>query len=252
MVLGEFQGRNVLSHWPLVNGFLGLFVKKVDFTLVGHRGWPARFPDNTLGGFLAAAAIADMVELDVRRSADGKLVLSHDPVLGGLSVAETPWSELAKLDLGDGHHPALLDEVLAALGNTPVQLEVKNWPWEPGFEQDHRVALETAERARPNDVVTGFNRDSLAAVRRVFPEVPTGLAVPASVALDEAVKHCLDGGHTVLAPAHSLITQALNVDLEVYPWTVNDPGRARELVELGVTGIITDDPGLISTSLRGE
>jgi glycerophosphoryl diester phosphodiesterase len=229
-----------------------LFVKKVDFTLVGHRGWPTRFPDNTLAGFLAAATIVDMVELDVRRSSDGKLVLSHDPILGGLSVPATPWSRLVELDLGGGYRPALLDEVLAALPDTPVQLEVKNWPTDPGYEPDHRIGLEAAERARPGDVVTGFNPDTIAAVRRVYPDVTTGLCVPDFVALDKAVKHCLDGGHAVLVPALSLITEELNIDLEVYPWTVNDPGRARELVELGVTGIITDDPGLMSTSLRGE
>ena len=112
--------------------------------VVGHRGWPRRFPDNTLTGFLAASAVADAIELDVRRSADGKLVLSHDPTVAGLVVSETPWSVLAELDLGDGHKPALLDEALAALPDTPVQLEVKNVPDQPGFEPDHRLALEAA------------------------------------------------------------------------------------------------------------
>jgi glycerophosphoryl diester phosphodiesterase len=229
-----------------------LFVKKVDFVLIGHRGWPAYFPDNTLTGFLAVAAVADGVELDVRRCADGKLVLSHDPFMEGKPVSSTPWSELAKLDVGGGHHPALLDEVLAALPGTPVQLEVKNWPADPGFEPDHRIALEVAERARPGDLVTGFNPGSLAAVRRVFPDVPTGFCVSAFMDLDEAVKNCLEDGHTALVPAHSLITDDLNVDLEVFPWTVNDTERARELVEFGVTGIITDDAALMSKSLRRD
>jgi glycerophosphoryl diester phosphodiesterase len=229
-----------------------LFVKKVDFAVIGHRGWPTRFPENTLSGFLAAATVSDGVELDIRRSADGKLVLSHDPLIGDLPVSSTRWSNLAELDVGNGHHPALLDEVLAALPATPVQLEVKNWPTDPGYEPDHRIALEVAERARPNDLVTGFNPDSLAAVRRIFPEVPTGLAVSAFVSLDEAVKHCLEGGHTALIPSLSLITRELNVELAVFPWTVNEPERARELVEFGVTGIITDDPALMSTSLRSD
>jgi glycerophosphoryl diester phosphodiesterase len=229
-----------------------LFVKKVDFVVVGHRGWPTRFPENTLSGFLAAATVSDGVELDIRRSADGKLVLAHDPHIGDLLVSSTRWSELAELDVGGGHNPALLDEVLAALPATPVQLEVKNWPTDPGYEPDHRIALEVAERARPDDLVTGFNPDSLAAVRRVFPDVPTGLAVSAFVSLDEAVKHCLDGGHTALIPAFSLITRRLNVELAVFPWTVNEPEQARELVEFGVTGIITDDPALMSTSLRSD
>lgn len=217
------------------------------FWVVGHRGWPSLFPDNTLAGFIAAADVADAVELDVRRCGDGRLVLSHDPVLGDMPVPETPWAVLAEVDLGDGHRPALLDEVLAALPETPVQLEVKNLPGEPGFEPDHRLALETAERARPGDVVIGFNPESLAAVRRTYPNVTTGLSIPAGVPFDVGVDLCLEAGHEVLVPELSLITAELNVPLKVFPWTVNDRGRARELVEWGVTGIITDDPGLMST-----
>lgn len=220
--------------------------------IVGHRGWPTRYPDNTLAGFMAAADVADMVELDVRRCGDGRLVLSHDPCLGGLSVMETPWSILCELDLGDGHHPALLDEAMAALPSTPIQLEVKNWPSDPGFEPDHRLGLETAERARPGDIVTGFNPATLARVRRVFPDVATGQAVQAPEVLDEAVKHCLDVGHRALVPHLSLVTEPLNDELEIYPWTVNDVGRAGELVELGVSGIITDDPGLMNETLRSD
>lgn len=220
------------------------------FSVVGHRGWPLRFPENTLSGFLAAAAVADAVELDVRRSGDGKLVLAHDPALGGLVVSDTPWAVLSELDLGDGHHPALLDEVLAALPDTTVQLEVKNWPGDPGFEPDHRLALEAAERSRPGDMVTGFNPESLATVRRAFPNVITGLCIPADVDLPAAVEFCSQAGHEVLVADFSLIDGELNAPVDVYPWTVNDPSRARELVEWGVAGIITDDPGLIATLRR--
>lgn len=218
--------------------------------VVGHRGWPMRFPDNTLSGFLAASAVADAVEMDIRRSGDGKLVLSHDPDLAGLVVATTPWSELSELDLGGGHSPALLDEVLAALGDTPVQLEVKNWPLQPGFEPDHRLALETAERARPGDMVTGFNAETLMAVRRVFPDVPTGLCLVPGSDLNEGVRQCLDAGHSALVPHHTLVLHQVEAEVEVYPYTVNDPVLATELVELGVTGIITDDPGLMSATIR--
>lgn len=218
-----------------------------DFLVVGHRGWPQRFPDNTLGGCLAAAEVSDAVEVDVRRCGDGRLMLSHDPIMGGHLVADTPWSVLAELDLGAGNHPALLDEVLAGLPETAVQIEVKNWPGDLGFEPDHRLALEAAERARADDVITGFNPDTLAAVRRLFPDVTTGLCIPGAFDLDAAIELCLDAGHGVLVPEFALITEELNVPLQVFPWTVNDPARVMKLVELGVTGIITDDPGLIST-----
>lgn len=220
--------------------------------MVAHRGWPARLPDNCLTGFITASGVADMVELDVRRSADGRLVLSHDPVIAGHVVPETAWSVLAEIDLGDGHHPALLDEVIAALPETPIQFEVKNMAFDPGFEPDHRLALETAERARPGDYVTCFNPETLLAVRRTFPDVATGLAVSAWVDIDDAVRLCLDVGHRALVPGHEGLTRSVTPEIAVFPWTVNDVTRARELAEFGVTGIITDDPGLIAETLRSN
>lgn len=217
--------------------------------VVGHRGWSARFPDNTLAGFLAAATVADGVELDVRRSSDGKLVLAHAPVIGGLVVATNPWATLAEIDLGGGHRPALLDEVLSAIPGLTVQFEIKNLPHEPGFEPDHRIALETADRARPGDIVTSFNWSSLAVVREVFPAVATGVLVNALGDIDQAIDECLARGHPVLVPSIESATlgfaRALEVGLRVFPWVVNDEDRAGELAGLGVSGMITDDPALV-------
>jgi len=68
--------------------------------VIGHRGWPTRYPDNVIEGIAAALEVADMVEVDVRVSGDHHLVLSHDAALGGLPVVETPWAILAGVDLG--------------------------------------------------------------------------------------------------------------------------------------------------------
>ena len=221
---------------------------------VAHRGWPTRYPDNTLSGFLAASLVADAIELDVRRSSDGKLALSHDPELVGMVVSETPWSVLAELDLGGGHHPVLLDEALAALPTMPVQIEAKNCPKEPGYESDHRLALEAADRARPGDIVTSFNPETLEAVRRVYELVPTGLAVEGRRNLDEHVADCVDAGHVALVPDQLMVRDTLDLakreGIDVFPWTVNNPNRIRELVEYGVSGIIGDDPRLTLTTLE--
>lgn len=221
--------------------------------IVAHRGWRARFPDNCLAGILAASEVADAIEVDVRRSRDGKLVLAHDPDLAGRVVADSPWSQLVEMDLGDGHHPALLDEVLAALPDTPVQIEIKNLPLQPGYEPDHRLALEAAERSRPSDLVTSFNPASVEAVRRVFPQVRTGLALVAGSDLADALGMCGAVGHAALIPDHVLIRAPLSdLGVEVYPYTVNDPGRAAELAEFGVSGIITDDPPQVAEAIRSR
>jgi glycerophosphoryl diester phosphodiesterase len=211
--------------------------------IIGHRGWPSRYPDNTLTGLIAASTVCDMVEVDIRRSSDGKLVLSHEPTLGDLAVAEHPWSVLGEVDLGGGHRPALLDEALAALPDTPVLLEVKNGP--EAYEPDHRLALETADRARPGDVVISFNWASIELVRSTYPETATGLVVSTSDAMADAIRLCIDSGHQILLPRHDLLEAAV-ADLIVYPWTVDDAARVRELVDLGVSGIITNDPSLVA------
>jgi glycerophosphoryl diester phosphodiesterase len=220
--------------------------------VIAHRGWPRRFPDNTLAGVLAASSVADMVEVDVRRSGDGKLVLSHDPLIQGHVVAEQRWSFLGGLDLGEGHRPALLDEALAALPDFPVLIEVKNEPFAPGYEPDHRVALEVAERCRPGDVVSSFNWASMRRVRDLYPEAATGLAVGAPDAWGEAIEECHQAGHETLIPDHRFLDEGQLEragGLEVYTWTVNDPARARELALLGASGIITDTPDLIKQAL---
>lgn len=223
-------------------------------TVVGHRGWPTRFPDNTLAGFLTAATLADSVETDIRRSADGKLVLSHDPEIRDLVVADHVWSVLAEIDLGGGNRPALLDEAIAAIPGTSFQFEVKNLPHQPGFEPDHRIGLEAADRSRPGDIVTSFNWLTLEAVHRVFPEAATGVLVAAAGDIDQAIDECLQGGHTALIPTMqapaSRLARALDCGLEVYPWVVDDPSIALELADLGVSGIITDDPGVVRSALE--
>lgn len=224
--------------------------------IVGHRGWRTRYPDNTLAGLEACVGVADMAEIDVRRSADGRLVLSHDPELGGKVVCETPWPELERLDLGDGHRPVTLDDVVAALDGFPLNLEVKNDPAEPGFEPDHRLGLDTATLARPGDLLTSFFWPTVDAVRHAFPTVSTGLLAAPSTDLESLLGHAVDGGHRTVVPHWSLLVAALGfIDeahregIGVVSWTVNDPEVALRLAEAGIDAIITDDPGQMAETL---
>jgi glycerophosphoryl diester phosphodiesterase len=163
---------------------------------------------------------------------------------------------LSEIDLGDGHRPALLDEAIAAIPGTSFQFEIKNMPYEPGFEPDHRLALEAAERARPGDIVTSFNWQTLAAVRQVFPDVATGVLVDGHGEIGIAIDECFGVGHRALVPSVFLPTlglvRAVEAGLDVYPWVVDDPERVIELAGLGVSGIITDDPAGVAAVLRSH
>ncbi len=226
-----------------------MFPQMSDFLVIGHRGWPTIYPDNTLVGLLAAAALTGAVEVDVRRSGDGKLVLAHDPVLGDLDVASNSWTTLGEVDLGGGHKPCLLDEALASLPDARVMIEIKNDPASPGFEPDHRLGLEAAARSRPGDVVTSFNWESVRLVRDHFPECKTGLIVGLLGDLGEAHRLAASSGHATVVAHVGLLQPETHSpsSLPTYVWSGEESDLANwsrtELESLGVSGIITNDPG---------
>lgn len=217
--------------------------------IAGHRGWPTRFPDNTLAGFRAAAAVVGMVEIDVRRSRDGELVLSHDPELGGLVVAETDWLELAAVDLGDGHHPILLGDVMSELPELALDIEIKNWPFQSGFEADGATAVEAARMARPIDVVTCFYWPTMDVVKAAVPDVATGLLIDEGGSITDAVTHAREIGHELIAPHWSLVEGTLPEDLATSVWTMNDETKLEQLAAWGVDIFITDDPGRLAAAV---
>jgi len=90
-------------------------------SIIAHRGASARFRENTVEAFLAAARLgADGVELDVRRSADGALVVHHDALLPG----GDPISNVAVANLPE--YVPLLDTALEACADLFVNVEVKS------------------------------------------------------------------------------------------------------------------------------
>jgi len=102
--------------------------------LIGHRGNPAEAPENTVAAVRAALAVQpppEFVEVDVRRSADGRLVVLHDADLERTTgqpgkAAELPWEEIRQRSAGTAPVP-LLEEVLDAVAGsgTGVMIEIK-------------------------------------------------------------------------------------------------------------------------------
>ena len=203
-----------------------------------------------MAGLEAAATVVSAVEIDVRASADGELVMSHDPELGGLVIAESSWAQLAQVDLGGGHHPILLGDALAAFPEMTFDIEVKNWPGDPGFEPDSVTALRSAELARPIDYLTCFYWPTVDAVKVAFPELRTGLLLDKGGSLSDTIDHARRQGHEIIAPHWSLIHEPLPDDLVAASWTVNDPEMARTLAGFGVSTVITDDPGMMVQALQ--
>ena len=225
--------------------------------MIGHRGDPTRFPQNSIAGILAAGDHASMAEIDVRPAADGTLVLSHDPWVGGVTLVEHPWDALSAIEIGSGHRLGRFDELVAHAGAFPLNIEIKNWPDDPDFDPQFGFAMEAARLARPIDLVTCFHWPTVHAIKAEFPDIPTGLLVDAGSDTAEATEAARANGHQALAlhgsllagdPEASVVTAS---DLAIYAWTVNDLEYGLRLADARVAGVITDDPAAMSAAFQG-
>lgn len=212
--------------------------------IFGHRGNPAEYADNSMLGIESAARICDGIEVDFRRCGSGELVLAHDPDVDGHVIVETPLEDLRSLGLVPAR------DLFAADLDADLDLEVKNWPFDPGFEPDFAIGFEVAASARARDIVTSFHWQTIDAVKQSYPGVTTGLLFEGSVAWEAAIVHARENHHAVIAPHHVLVdadlVNAAHADgLEVATWTADDLSEITRLVELGVNTIITNQPARV-------
>jgi glycerophosphoryl diester phosphodiesterase len=188
--------------------------------VVAHRGASAVAPENSLEAFAKAMELgADMVEFDVRRGPGGAIVVSHDPI-----------------DAAAAHELPRLEEVVElCAGRIALDVELK----EPGLEEETRRLL------AGDCVVTSFLDDVVATVKRLQPELRTGLLLGAETPLDDRIGDRQRAANAdFLAPHVSLVDAGLRGDALVV-WTVNDEPRLRRyLADSSVAAVITDDPAL--------
>lgn len=221
---------------------------------VAHRGLPRQFPDNSLAGILAGKAVSAMVEIDVRRTVDGVLVLAHDPDFAGLRVRRHTFAELRALSVG-GHPIARLDEVLAAVGDFPLNLEIKQNASADEMDPDSQLAREVGAVARTIDLITSFHWPTMAGVRNGYSKLRTGLLVDRRLGIERAISEAHSLEHPLLAVHDPLlgedprerVERIGKAGLEVVAWTVNDPARAKLLAQVGVKAIISDVPQMIAS-----
>jgi glycerophosphoryl diester phosphodiesterase len=212
-----------------------------------HRGVSSEFPENTIPAFRAARFRgADGVELDVRRSSDGVLVVHHDARLeDGRTIVESLGVELPST-------VPRLEEALEACEGITVNIEIKNMPGEPDFDPTNGV-VEGVVRAvqalgRTADViVSSFNLATIDEVRKLDPTIATGWLVFDIDDINAVVARTEQAGHTALHPyvgrtTAQLIEACHIAGLQVNTWTVDDPARIKQLVDDGVDGIITNVP----------
>lgn len=213
--------------------------------VIAHRGASRAAPENTVQAFSRARSLgAHAVELDVRRSADGVLVVHHDPHLeDGRLIADARAGELPD------HLPTLGEALDACIGMW-VNVEIKNDPDEPDFDPTDAIADETMAHllARDEDrrwLVSCFRIETIDRCRAMAPAIRTawltGLTPPGIVGT------LVDRGHSAVHPWVNVVTRELvdechRAGLLVNTWTCDDPERMAELVGWGIDGICTNVP----------
>ena len=239
--------------------------------VIAHRGGRARAPENTLEAMrLAIAHGADGLEFDVRLSADGEVVVIHDPTVdrttdGAGAVQKLTLAELTSLDAGFRfrarpldpvttikHRIPTLDEVLRSFPGIPLLIEIKaplaasatRRLIEKHGAEDRCLVDSFSSTAlnvfRDSPIARGAGRSGVVGVlARSFTGAPS--PVPGDVSA-----LCIPRTYyNVPLPVRHLAETMRSARKPIHIWTVNDPDEARAMWGLGASGIITDDVPLI-------
>ena len=239
--------------------------------IFAHRGASAHAPENTLAAFeLALTQQADAIELDVKLSSDGQVVVHHDATVdrttnGHGRIKDLKLAELRSLDAGSSFSEKFrsekiptLEEVFETVGKrTFINVELTNYNT-PG---DHLVEtvcmLVKKHKLQKHILFSSFFASNLSKARSYLPEVPRGLlAYPSLLGTWARSFGFAFGKYQALHPAvkdmsQQQVSRVHRLNRRVHVWTVNDEQDMRRLFGWRVDGIFTDDPEL-AVRVRAE
>jgi len=214
----------------------------VTVVAIAHRGEPIGHRENTLPAFTAAVALgADMVELDLRRTRDGEIVVLHDQTLErlwgvGASVGDLDRADVAALGEGDVRIPSL-SAVLDAVA-LPLMVDFTRREVVPG-------ALEAVRAAGALDrslFVTG-NVEALRQLRGLSAAARLGLtwtdsAHPPRALLSELAAECWNPMFGLVTPDG--VAAVHDAGLRVSTWTVDNPEDMTRVLDAGVDAVVSN------------
>jgi glycerophosphoryl diester phosphodiesterase len=233
-----------------------------------HRGGAARHPENTWVSFGHAVSLGyRYLETDARLTRDGVVLAFHDATLERVTdrsgtIAELPWEVVRQARIGGAHEPVRLDDLLDAYPDVRVNIDAK---------EDHVVEpmCRMLERVGAVDrvCIASFSDARLERARGLLGPALCTSAGPRGVAR----LRLASAGAPVRAPSvpcvqvpvrargvrlvdRRFVTTAHRGGIAVHVWTVDDAVEMRRLLDLGVDGIMTDEPDLLRAVLveRGQ
>ncbi|WP_311777375.1 glycerophosphodiester phosphodiesterase family protein [Trueperella abortisuis] len=243
-------------------------------TVLAHRGGGNEAPENTIVAFHAMRERGfRYVESDCHVTADGTVIILHDPILDRLTDASGPvsswsWRDLRHVRDHSGNPLVRLDDLLEEFPDMIFNLDAKN----------NATALPMVETIRRQNAahrvsLASFSELRLTRMRRRLPGVRSSMGTSAIARLVLAAKgpralaYRLPGPErgvecvqvpelfkTIQVVDEKFVALAHARGLAVHVWTVNDAADMRQLLELGVDGLITDEPTLarsVISQMRG-
>lgn len=244
--------------------------------IIAHRGSSFIAPENTRAAMdLAWQEGADAIEADFRLTRDGQVVCIHDPTLkrtAGVNrrVADCSLDEVRSFDVGSwkdpqyaGQRVPTLEELLA---NIPpgkrIYVEVKS-----GLEivEPLHDVIQSSSLPPEQIVCIGLQLPIITAIKEAIPECPaywvvefkraeTGQWRPNSREIIGAAERAGLNGLDLMATGPidaPLVKRVKAANLELCAWTVDDPVRAKRLIDLGVQRITTNRPGWLRQQITG-
>jgi glycerophosphoryl diester phosphodiesterase len=232
--------------------------------IIAHRGFRAKYPENTLIAFQAALdAGVTMIELDVTHTRDGKLVVMHDKTLDRTTNGRGPVNgyflkELKKLDAGSWFNPAFasqhvpeLEEVLELVqGRALINIEIKQEPDDiprPSHAIEGQVVeLVNQKNAHDTVLISSFDRAVLERIKLL--ENPPALAlISRDPAESSTIAFCRRLKIFSWHPNHAILSQEQvnlmhSAGIRVFPYNADTPEEVARMFDMQVDGIISNDP----------
>jgi glycerophosphoryl diester phosphodiesterase len=222
--------------------------------LLGHRGARRAAPENTLAAFdLALQHGCHGFEFDVRRTADGRAIICHDPQLLSLSLEQSSYAALVERVRAAGQRPqgarrvdnefipCLEDVVDHYSGKAFLDIELKVPDMEDSVLQ---ILRRPSFIGRPRDsfIVSSFLPQILRRFRDLNPEIPLGWICDdrqlmpqwRSLPCEVLVAHFSLTSKELIEAAHS-------AGKKLFVWTLNQEEEMRRFAGLGADAIISDD-----------
>lgn len=245
------------------------FLSESKFLIIGHRGLPTKYTENTLKSFMAARDTGlDAVELDVQLTSDRVPVIFHDFDLRRLSgmnkeLSDMTWEEASGIRItGDGRIPTL-ENVIKSMDSFNFFIELKTVREDGSMIRndlpDKVVNLIHEYSLRDNVVVISFNPYSLKEVKKLDQNIRIGIdydrgTLSAFFQQNTEKNHFLRDFDVLLPECGVHTDQELNALIKdgstVIPWTVNDPEHARHFKRSGCLGVITNEGEYMLREMR--